>query len=346
MMMSRKTLLLPSVLAITVTAAISSAQAEGELNLYSSRHYDTDERLYSDFEEQTGIKINRIEDGADVLIERMKAEGANSPADVLITVDAGRIYRAEEAELFQPIESDVLMARIPDHLRDPEGKWFGFSQRARLIFYNKDKVAEPPQTYADLADPKYKGKICARSSSNIYMISLLASVVEHEGEEAAQAWAQGLKDNLARDPEGGDTDQLLALVSGQCDIVIANSYYFARSLAEEVEGLTGSTDMVGIVFPNQETTGTHVNISGAGVAANSPNRDNAIAFLEYLASDSAQDYFAEGNNEFPVVEGVPLSDALSQMIPEGGFESDDLNLEALGNNQALAVEIYDRVGYK
>ena len=345
-MLSRKTLLLPSVLAIAVTAAISSAQAEGELNLYSSRHYDTDERLYADFEEKTGIKINRIEDSADVLIERMKAEGANSPADVLITVDAGRIYRAEEADLFQPIESEILVERIPENLRDPEGQWYGFSQRARLIFYNKDEVADPPKSYADLADPKYKGQVCARSSSNIYMISLLASIIANEGEEAAQAWAQGLKDNLAREPEGGDTDQLRAIVSGQCDIVIANSYYFARALASDVDGLTGSTDKIGIVFPNQETTGTHVNISGAGVTAHAPNRENAIAFLEYLAGDSAQAYFADGNNEFPAVEGLPLSDALAQMVPEGGFKADELNVSALGDNQPLAVEIYDRVGYK
>ncbi|WP_421725040.1 Fe(3+) ABC transporter substrate-binding protein [Bauldia sp.] len=346
-MLNRRTLLLPSVLAITVAAfAVSSAYADGELNLYSSRHYDTDERLYSDFEEQTGIKINRIEDSADVLIERMTAEGANSPADVLLTVDAGRLYRADQAGLLQPIESAVLAERIPENLRNPDGKWYGFSQRARVIFYDENEVADPPQSYQDLADPKYAGKVCARSSSNIYMISLLAAIAEHVGEEAAQTWAQGLKDNLARDPEGGDTDQLRAVASGECDIAVSNTYYFARALGGDVDGLTGSTDMFGVVFPNQDSTGTHVNISGAGVATNAPNRDNAIAFLEYLASDSAQDYFADGNNEYPVVVGIPLADALSEMTPEGGFKADDLNLDVLGKNQALAVQIYDRIGYE
>jgi iron(III) transport system substrate-binding protein len=331
-----------------LTAAIaipsgSAAFADGELNLYSSRHYDTDERLYSDFEKETGIKINRIEGDADELIERLKAEGANSPADVLITVDAGRIWRAADAGLFSPVDSPVLEERIPEALQHPDNLWFGFSTRARIIFYAKDRVSEPPQTYDELADPKYKGKICTRSGSNIYMLSLLASRIAEEGADAAKSWAKGLKDNLARPPQGGDTDQLRALVSGECDIALANTYYFARSLRTEVEGLSASTDQIGWVFPDQQGRGAHINVSAAGVLANAPNRDKAIRFLEYLSSDTAQEYFATGNDEYPVVEGAGLSASVNQL---GTFKADDLNLSALGENQAAAQDIYNAVGYK
>jgi iron(III) transport system substrate-binding protein len=323
----------------------TAAFADGVLNLYSSRHYDTDERLYSDFEEQTGIKINRIEANADELIERLKAEGVNSPADVLLTVDAGRIWRAADADLLSPVESSVLEERVPPALQHPDNLWFGFSTRARLIFYSKERVSEPPRTYAELADPKYKGQVCARSSSNIYMLSLLASRIAKEGEEDAKTWAQGLKDNFAREPQGGDTDQLRAIVSGECDIVLANSYYFARGLESDtaVEGLSGSIDQIGWVFPDQNGDGTHINVSTGAVLANAPNRENAVKFLEYLASDSAQEYFAAGNNEYPVVEDVAASAPVQQL---GDFKSDDLNLSALGENQAAAQDIYNAVGYK
>jgi len=330
-------------LALVLTA--SAAFAEGEVNIYSSRHYDTDERLYSDFTDATGITVNRIEGNADELIERMKAEGANSPADILITVDAGRIWRAEEAGLLSPVVSETLDARIPAALRDPAGHWFGFSTRARVIFFDKDKVANPPQTYAALADPAYKGMVCMRSASNIYSLSLLASIIAHDGEEAARTWAQGVKDNLAREPEGGDTDQLRGILSGQCPIAISNTYYFARAIRTEVEGLTKADgfDRIGWTFPDQGANGTHVNISGAGVATNAPNRDNAIAFLEYLASDQAQAYFADGNDEYPVVEGVALAASVAGL---GTFTRDDLNLAELGRNQALAQTIYNDLGWK
>ncbi|WP_421858430.1 Fe(3+) ABC transporter substrate-binding protein [Oricola sp.] len=334
------TAILSASVALTATA---SAFADGVINLYSSRHYDTDERLYSDFEEKTGIKINRIEGKADELIERLKAEGANSPADVLLTVDAGRIWRAADAGLLGSVDSDLLEERVPAALQHPDNLWFGFSTRARLIFYSKDRVSEPPQTYADLADPKYKGQVCARSSSNIYMLSLLASRVAEDGADSAKAWAQGLKDNLGRDPQGGDTDQLRAIVSGECDIVLANSYYFARALRKDVKGLSGSTDGIGWVFPDQDGNGTHVNISAGGMLKNAPNRDNAVKFLEYLASDSAQEYLASGNDEYPVVEGIGLSASVTQL---GTFKADDLNLSALGENQAAAQDIYNAVGYK
>ena len=337
--MSIKTILGAAAL-IAVTA--TSVYAEGELNLYSSRHYDTDERLYSDFEAQTGITINRIEAKAGALMERMRAEGRNSPADVLLTVDAGNLWRAAEMGLFQPVESEALDALIPANMRAPGGEWFAFSQRARMIFYAKDRVENPPQTYEALADPQYEGMVCARSSSNIYMQSLLASIVSHAGGDTASAWTQGLHDNLARKPQGGDTDQLRGLISGECDIAVANSYYFARALRKPVKDLSDDIAAIGWVFPNQDGRGTHVNVSGGGVAAHAPNRENAIRFLEYLASPSAQAYFSAGNDEFPVVEGAALSDEVASL---GEFEADDLNVSELGTHQREAQMIYDRVGY-
>ncbi|MEL6217134.1 MAG: Fe(3+) ABC transporter substrate-binding protein [Pseudomonadota bacterium] len=333
-----------SLIAAAIAAfAVSPALAAGELNLYSSRHYDTDERLYSDFEAQTGITINRIEGKADALIERMKAEGRNSPADVLLTVDAGRIWRAAEAGLLSPVESAVLDQRIPSYLRHPDGLWYGFSQRARIIFYDKADVSEPPLTYADLADPKYKGQVCTRSASNIYMLSLMASMIDHEGEAAAKSWAEGVYANRARDPQGGDTDQLRAIISGECEIVVSNTYYYARGLAKDVKGLTAEIDSIGWVFPNQSTTGAHVNVSAGAVAAHAPNRENAIKFLEYLASEQAQEYFSNGNNEYPAVPGVALGAPVAKL---GLFRADDINLSVFGENQAKAQLVYDSVGYK
>jgi len=319
------------------------AVAEGEVNLYSSRHYDTDERLYSDFEEATGITVNRIEGEADELIARLSAEGANSPADVFLSVDAGRMWRADQAGVLSPVSSEVLDARIPAALRHPDGHWFGLSTRARMIFFDKDVVAEPLETYADLADPKFNDMICIRSSSNIYNQSLLGAIIAHDGAEAAEAWAAGVKANMARDPQGGDTDQLRGVVSGECAIAVANSYYFARGLAGDVKGLTEGIQRLGWVFPNQDSTGTHVNISAGAVAAHAPNRENAIAFLEYLASDQAQEYLAAGNNEYPVVQGVSRVGALEQL---GDFTADDLNLSALGENQPRAQEIFNKVGWE
>ncbi|WP_424927497.1 extracellular solute-binding protein [Amaricoccus tamworthensis] len=314
-----------------------------EVNIYSSRHYDTDDALYEAFTEATGIEVNRLEGEADELIARIQAEGDNSPADIILTVDIGRIWRADSAGLLQPVESEVLNERIPENLRHPEGHWFGLSQRARLIFYAKDRLDNPPMTYADLADPEYDDKICIRSSTNIYNLSLLASIVANQGEEKAQEWAAGVVENMARDPEGGDTDQLRGIVSGACDIAVANSYYFARALGSDVEGLTGSTDQIGVVFPDQDGNGTHVNVAAAGVAVNAPNRDNAIAFLEWLTTPAAQSHFADQNNEFPVVEGVETGEVAASL---GEFRADSLNLNALGENQAKAQEIFNAVGFQ
>ena len=329
-------------LAAGLAALAALPAAADEVNLYSSRHYDTDERLYSDFTETTGITINRIEGTPEELIARMQAEGANSPADVFLTIDAGRIWLADKDGLLQPVHSEVLDARIPAHLRHPDGHWFGFSQRARIVFYAKDRVAEPPQTYQELADPKWQGKICIRSASSVYNLSLMGAMIAHEGEEEAKAWATGLLANLARPPEGGDTDQLTGLVSGACDIAVANTYYFARGLATDVPGLSEGIDTIGWVFPNQQTTGAHVNIAAAGVAAHAPHPDAAIAFLEYLSTPAAQAYFADQNFEFPAV-----ADATIGAVPAslGAFEADDLNLSALGENQPAAQRIFNEVGF-
>jgi iron(III) transport system substrate-binding protein len=329
--------------AVALMAGTFAAHAEGEVNLYSSRHYDTDERLYTDFTAATGIKVNRIEGKADELIARMQAEGANSPADVLITVDTSRLKRAKDTGVLQAVDSDVLEARIPANLQDADNTWFGFSQRARIIFYDKNDVTEPPMDYVSLADPKYKGKVCSRSSSSTYSQTLLASVIQNHGEEAARAWAQGLVDNFAREPQGGDTDQLAAIISGECDISIANTYYFARALRTEVAGVSEGIDQIGWVFPAQDAEGAHMNLSGAGVAANAPNRANAVAFLEYLASDQAQQYFSAGNDEFPAVEGVTLSESVAKL---GSFKADDVDLSAVAENLATAQKIANDVGWK
>ncbi|MEM7694706.1 MAG: extracellular solute-binding protein [Pseudomonadota bacterium] len=331
---------------LTLAAALviaGPAFAAGEINLYSSRHYDTDEALYANFTEQTGITVNRIEDKADVLIERIKSEGELSPADVLLTVDVTRIHRADEAGILQPLDSEVVNEVVPASLRDESGHWTGVSSRARIIFYDKEDVTEPPQTYEELADPKYKGMVCTRSSSNVYMLGLLASVIEHAGEETAKAWATGLKDNLAREPQGGDTDQLRAIISGECDIVVSNHYYFARGFRKEVSGLTDGLDKLGYVFPNQGDRGTHVNISGAGIAAHSPNEDNARAFIEYLLTADAQKMLADGNDEFPVAEGVSASPAVQDM---GDFKRDSIQIAEFAPSSATAQEIYNEIGYK
>ncbi len=328
--------------ALATTLAIP-AMAEGELNLYSSRHYDTDERLYSEFTEMTGITINRIEGNADELIARMVAEGANSPADVFLTVDTSRLERAKDAGLFQSIDSDVLEARVPAYLRDEDSEWFGFSQRSRIIFYDKNEVANPPLTYQDLAKPEYAGMVCIRSSSNVYTQTISAALIEHLGADATKAWAEAVVGNFARDPQGGDTDQLRGIVSGECDVAMSNTYYFARAIRKPVDGLSDSIDMIGWVFPNQDSTGAHMNLSGGGVAANAPNRENAVKFLEYLASDQAQQYFSAGNDEYPAVPGVGISPSVAQL---GFFKADGLDATAIANNIPEAQILLNEAGWK
>lgn len=292
--------------AATALAAIGTAAMAAEVNVYSSRHYDSDDALYAEFTKETGIEVNRIEGKADELIARLEAEGDNSPADVLITVDAGRMARAEEAGVLQAYPSDVIDKAVPAHLRHPDDLWFGVSQRARIIFYAKDRVENPPRTYEELADPKLKGQICIRSSSNVYNQSLLASIIEADGADEAKEWAAGVVANMARAPQGGDTDQLLGIVSGECDIAVANHYYFLRAFDSDVEGLTSGIDNIGWVWPNQSGRGAHLNLTAAAMTKSAPHPEEAKTLLEFLTGDFAQHHFANQNNEYPAVPGVGL----------------------------------------
>ena len=328
-----------------VTSQAKAAAQEKVVNIYSGRHYQTDEALYAGFTKATGIKINRIEAGEDAIIERIRNEGARSPADVMITVDAGRLWRADQLGLFQPVKSQFLESRIPASLREPNGHWFGFSTRARVIAYNRDKVRPGEITsYEQLADPKWKGRVCMRSSTNIYNLSLMGALIDHLGEAKAEAWAKGVRANLAQDPKGGDTDQLKAVAAGLCDVTVSNQYYYARLARSSKPDDKQVADKLAIVMPNQSSWGTHVNISGAGVLKNAPHRDNAVKFLEYLASDEAQRYFADGNNEWPAVRSVKVDNPVLNAL--GDFKRDALNVATLGKNQPGSQKIYDRVAWK
>ncbi len=327
-----------------VLFALPAAAQDKVLNLYSSRHYQTDEALYEGFTKKTGIKVNRIEANEDALLERLKNEGARSPADVLVTVDAGRLWRAEQLGLFAPVRSKVLEERIPGELRHPDGLWFAFSVRARPIFYRKGAV-DPAQLrdYEDLADPKWKGKICIRSSANMYNLSLMSSMIAGVGPVKAEQWAAGVVANFARSPKGGDTDQIKAVAAGECQLAVANTYYYVRLLKSGKPEDRAVAEKVGVIFPNQSGRGTHVNISGAGILRNAPHREAAISFLEYLASDAAQAYFANGNNEYPAVGKVRGNPELAAL---GEFRKDSVNVTLLGKNQAAAQQAYDRAGWK
>ncbi|MGP1394926.1 MAG: Fe(3+) ABC transporter substrate-binding protein [Inquilinaceae bacterium] len=315
-----------------------------EINVYSSRHYDTDLALYDRFTEETGVEINLIEGDSDELIERIRSEGVNSPADVLITVDAGRLWRAAEADLFQPVESEVLEERVPESLRHPDGLWFGLSKRARVVVYDREQgLPDGLETYEDLADPAYRGMVCSRSSSNIYSQSLLASVIANVGEEEAEAWAEGVVANFAREPEGNDTAQITAVAAGECRLAIVNTYYVGRLLASDEAADREVGESIGILFPSQDGRGTHVNISGAGVLRNAPNAEAATRFIEYLTSPEAQTLFAEGNNEYPVVEDVPVEGPIAAF---GAFKADTVNASLLGEYNPAAVRVFDRVGWK
>ena len=322
----------------------ASAQEQEEVNLYSSRHYDVDLALYENFTEQTGIEVNLIEGDADELMARIEMEGANSPADILLTVDAGRLHRAAEMGLFQPIESEVLEERVPENFQHPDDLWFGLSSRARVIFYNEENgVPEGLDSYEDLADPAYAGEICVRSSSNIYNISLLAEMIEVLGEQGAEEWAAGLNSNLAREPEGGDRDQIRAVAAGECDLAVANTYYWGGLAASEDPADQQVAEQTAFIYPNQdeEGRGAHLNISGAGVLQNAPNKENAVRFLEYLVRDEAQRIFADGNNEFPIVPSVEPTGPIADYTD---FKISPTNVSVYGENAALATEIFDRVG--
>lgn len=334
---------------MTLVAAANSSAQENVLNLYSARHYQTDEQLYSNFTKQTGIKINRIEADDNALLERLKNEGKNSPADVILLVDAARLWRAQIDGMFQPVKSKVLDSRIPANLRgkdDGKGaEWYGFSTRGRIIVYNKATVKpEDVPTYESLADPKNKGKVCTRSGSHPYMLSMIGSMIERNGEAATEKWAQGMVTNFARPPRGGDTDQIKGVASGECGVAVANTYYYVRLLRSTKPEEKEMMSKVAFVWPNQQTSGTHLNISGGGVAKNAPHREAAVKFLEYLAGDEAQAYLANGNNEWPVVATAVTKNTTLEAM--GKFKAENLSIATIGKNQITAQRILDRVGYK
>ena len=343
------------VVAVAALASLvwgAAAQAQ-ELNLYSARHYSTDEALYADFTKATGIKINRVDADDAGIIARLKAEGSASPADVILLVDAARLWRGEQDGLFLPVKSKLLEDAIPASLRatpaaDGGTPWFGFSTRARVVVYDKIRVKpEDVDTYEELGDAKNKGKLCIRSGSHPYNLSLFGAMTEHLGEQKAEAWLKGMVDNMARTPKGGDTDQIKAVASGECQIGVTNSYYLARMMRSGKPEDRAVVEKVGVVFPNQATWGTHVNIAGAAVARHSKNQANAIKFLEYLASPSAQNYFANGNNEWPVAKGVVTENpALKSMTGGGQFKAETIPISAVGANQVKVQQMLDRVGFK
>ncbi|WP_342598305.1 Fe(3+) ABC transporter substrate-binding protein [Psychrobacillus sp. FSL H8-0483] len=315
-----------------------------EVNLYTARHYDVDDQLYAKFEEETGIKVNVIKGEADELLERIKREGDATQADLFLTADAGRLYRAKDAGLLQPVSSDVLDEQIPSNFQDKDQMWYGLTKRARVMVYNKETVKpEELSTYEALTDDKWKGRILIRGSENVYNQSLLASFIEINGEEKAKEWAAGLVANFARDPEGGDRDQAKAIAAGIGDVAIMNTYYFGQMLNSEDPEEVKVAEKLGVFFPNQETNGTHVNVSGAGVVKAAKNKENAIKLLEFLSSPESQGTFAEANYEYPVNESVEPSELLKSW---GEFKEQDIPLSALGENNAKSILIFNEVGWK
>jgi iron(III) transport system substrate-binding protein len=325
--------------------ATGTAETGPVVNVYSHRHYDADRQLYAAFTEETGIAVNVVEAGADELIQRLASEGENSPADLLVTVDAGRLYRAKEMGLLQAVESPALERLVPQNLRDPEGFWYGITVRARGVVYAPDRVTDLPEAYEDLADPEWKGRIAVRSSTNIYNVSLGASLVAHGGPEAAAEWASGVVGNMARRPQGNDRDQIRAVAAGQADLAIVNSYYLGLLASSSDPADREVAEAVAITFPRHQPpgTGTHINVSGAGVTASAPNPENARRLLEFLLSDKGQALYAEANYEYPVREGLPLA---PEVAAWPAFEADSLNLSALGEYADEATETFDAAGWE
>ena len=328
---------------------VLAAEPVKELNLYSARHYQTDEALYSDFTKKTGIKINRIEADDNGILERVKSEGDKSQADVILLVDAARLWRAQMHNFFAPTKSKYLDERIPANLRANNEAggvpWYGFSTRARMIVYNKATVKKGDvDTYEKLADPVNKGRVCTRSGTHPYMLSLVGALIERDGLAATEAWAKGMVANMARSPRGGDTDQIKAVASGECGVALTNSYYFARMMQSDKPDDMTAISKVGFVWPNQNAGGVHINISGGGMGRNAPHPKEALQFLEYLASDSAQEYFSNGNNEWPAVPTVKVENSALKSL--GNFQSEKVSVSAIGKNQIPAQKLLDQVGYK
>jgi len=332
-------------LVLTLGATPARSAEEPVLNLYSARHYQTDEALYENFTKTTGIKINRIESGDEQLLERIKNEGAMSPADILMIVDAARLWSAQNQGLFQPVRSKTLEDRIPASMRDPDGNWYGFSSRARVIVYNKAAVNPADvATYESLADPKNRGKVCTRSGSHPYNLSLVAALIAHNGEVKTEAWARDVVANMARTPRGGDSDQIKGVAAGECGIALSNTYYYVRLMRSGKPDEREWAAKTGVVWPDQASHGTHINIAGAGVLRKAPHRENAVRFLEYLAGDEAQAYFANGNNEWPAVKGAVAKNPELESL--GTFKADPLPIAALGRNTQAAQKLMDRAGWK
>lgn len=332
-------------IAMTVLVVLPTyALANDEVNLYSARKEELIKPLLNRFTTQTGFKVNLVTGKADALLKRLESEGANSPADLLITTDAGRLHRAKVAGVTQAIESQALAKSVPESYRDPEGHWFGLSLRARPILYVKGKVDPAAlSTYEALSSPAWNGRICIRSSSNIYNQSLVASMIAADGAEAAEEWAKDLVRNLARPPKGGDRDQIKAAAAGQCDIAVANTYYLVGMLKSKDEAQRAAAERMAVFWPNQDGRGAHVNVSGAAVTKAAQNRDAAVKLLEFLAGDEAQQWYAETNGEYPIRPGVPVDETLAAW---GDFKADDLNLAKLGELNGEAVRLMDRAGWK
>ena len=342
---------LPLLATLALTAVSGAFAQDKVLNLYSARHYQSDEAMYENFTKTTGIKINRVDADDAGIVARLRAEGSASPADVVMLVDAARLAAADAQGLFQPIQSAKLNAAIPANLRadaTPEGvTWTGFSTRARVVVYDPKRVkAEDVASYEQLADPKLKGLLCTRSGSHPYNLSLFATVIERLGDAKGETWLKGMVDNMARAPKGGDTDQIRAVASGECGVAITNTYYAARLLKSSKAEDKAVMEKVRVVFPNQGTSGTHVNIAGAAVAKHAKHRENAIVFMEYLASPFAQDYFANGNNEFPAAKGVKIDNPALTAIGGDGFKAETIPLGVVAKNMTKVQQMLDRTGYR
>ncbi len=338
-------------LIVATLAAVTSPWAQAQervMNLYSARHYQTDEALYENFTKATGIRINRVEADDAGILARLQAEGTASPADVILLVDAARLWRGEQDGLFQPVKSALLEARVPAQYRggvSAQGaQWWGMSTRARVIVYDKTRLkASDVDTYEKLANPALKGLFCVRSGSHPYNLSLFGSMLEHLGPAATETWLGGLVANMARPPKGGDTDQIKGVASGECGVALTNTYYFARLMRSNRPDERAVAERVGLIFPNQQSWGAHVNIAGAAVARNAKNREAAVQFLEYLASDSAQRYFADGNNEYPIVPSVQSNAALVSL---GAFKAETVPIAKVGANTPAVQQMLDRAGFK
>ncbi|MCC5932237.1 MAG: Fe(3+) ABC transporter substrate-binding protein [Cyclobacteriaceae bacterium] len=336
--------IIPFALLFLLLVQCNTARKDAVVNVYTHRHYDIDKEIFAKFTEETGIQVNVVSASADELIKKMELEGSRSPADVLITVDAGRLQRAREMGLLQSVQSEYLNKNIPSKFIDTDNQWFGLTYRARIIVYSLDRV-DPSEieTYEGLTDEKWKGRVLVRSSDNIYNQSLMASMIVHKGEEQALQWAQGIVGNLAREPRGNDRDQVKAVVAGQGDLALVNTYYLGLMAQSEIEEEQKVYSQIGIIFPNQKDRGTHINLSGAGVAKYSPNKENAIRFIEFMASPEIQKVFAGSNHEYPVVKNIDWSEIVNSW---GEFVEDEIKLELLGQYNRDAVMIFDKAGWK